>query len=50
MLSLNVNSAREIALKMAQALHFAYGVDENYSFVIAPQNEVSRKLLLEREK
>jgi hypothetical protein len=49
MLNLGTFSAREIALKMAQALHFAYGVDENYSFVIAPQNEVSRKLRLEGE-
>ena len=50
MLNLGTHSAREIALKMAQALHFAYGVDENYAFVIAPQNEVSRKLVLEGER
>ena len=29
-------SPREIAIKMAQALHFAYGVDETFSFEIAP--------------
>jgi hypothetical protein len=33
MLDLGTFSARDIALKMAQALHFAYGVDENYAFV-----------------
>jgi hypothetical protein len=27
---------REIAIKMAQALHFAYGVDDTYTFEIAP--------------
>ena len=30
-------SPREIAIKMAQALHFAYGVDETFSFEIAPK-------------
>jgi hypothetical protein len=30
---------REIATIMARALHFAYGVDQNYSFEIAPQLE-----------
>ena len=29
-------SPREIAIKMAQALHFAYGVDDTYTFEIAP--------------
>ena len=29
-------SPREIAIKMAQALHFAYGVDDTYAFEIAP--------------
>jgi hypothetical protein len=29
-------SPREIAIKMAQALHFAYGVDDTFSFEIAP--------------
>ncbi|CAN2187348.1 hypothetical protein MCEMRE196_00474 [Candidatus Nanopelagicaceae bacterium] len=28
---------REIALKLARALHFAYGVDQSYSFEIGPQ-------------
>ena len=29
-------SPREIAIKMAQALYFAYGVDDTFSFEIAP--------------
>jgi hypothetical protein len=29
-------SPREIALKLANALHFAYGVDQSYSFEIGP--------------
>ena len=29
-------SPREIAIKMAQALHFAYGVDDTYTYEIAP--------------
>ncbi len=45
MLDLGKNEPKEIAIKMAQALHFAYGVDENYSFEIAPQNEVSRRVI-----
>ena len=39
-------SAREIAIKMAQALHFAYGVDETYTFQIAPQ--IDNSLLVAR--
>lgn len=34
---------REIAIKMAQALHFAYGVDDTYSFEIAPKLEIVEK-------
>jgi hypothetical protein len=30
-------SPREIALKLASALHFAYGVDQSYSFEIGPK-------------
>ncbi len=30
-------SPREIALKLARALHFAYGVDQSYSFEIGPK-------------
>lgn len=30
-------SPREIALKLARALHFAYGVDQSYSFEIGPE-------------
>ena len=29
-------SPREIAMKLANALHFAYGVDQSYSFEIGP--------------
>jgi hypothetical protein len=34
---------REIAIKMAQALHFAYGVDETFSFEIAPKLDITEK-------
>ena len=36
-------SPREIAIKMAQALHFAYGVDDTFSFEIAPRLDVAEK-------
>ena len=36
-------SPREIAIKMAQALHFAYGVDETFSFEIAPKLDIAEK-------
>jgi hypothetical protein len=38
-------SPREIAIKMAQALHFAYGVDETYAFKIAPELDVAKNLI-----
>ena len=38
-------SSREIAIKMAQALHFAYGVDETYSFEIAPHLDAAKSLI-----
>jgi hypothetical protein len=38
-------SPREIAIKMAQALHFAYGVDETYSFEIAPHLDAAKTLI-----
>lgn len=37
------SSPKEIATKMAQALHFAYGVDETFSFEIAPKFEIVEK-------
>jgi len=36
-------SPREIAIKMAQALHFAYGVDDTFSFEIPPHLDVAEK-------
>jgi hypothetical protein len=36
-------SPREIAIKMSQALHFAYGVDDTFSFEIAPKLDVAEK-------
>ena len=42
-------SPREIAIKMAQALHFAYGVDETYTFEIGPNLDAARTLLIEME-
>ena len=38
-------SAREIALTMARALHFAYGVDDTYSFQIAPHLDAAKTLI-----
>lgn len=35
-------SSEEIALKMARALHFGYGVDATYFFQIAPDLEVAK--------
>jgi hypothetical protein len=40
-------SPREIAIKMAQALHFVYGVDDTYSFEVAPHLDAA-KLIIER--
>ena len=40
-------SPREIAEIMVKALHFAYGVDETYSFEIAPQLDAVRDLIKE---
>lgn len=36
MLNLNSISAKEIAIRMVRALHFAYGVDDTFSYEIAP--------------
>ena len=41
------SSPREIAEIMVKALHFAYGVDETYSFEIAPQIDAVRELIKE---
>jgi hypothetical protein len=38
-------SPREIAIKMAQALYFAYGVDDSYSFQIAPHLDAAKTLI-----
>ena len=38
-------SPREIAITMAQALHFAYGVDDTYSFEIAPHLDAAKTLI-----
>ena len=43
-LDLSEHSSCDIALKMVQALHFAYGVDDTFSCVMRPENEVSRQL------
>lgn len=40
-------SPREIAEIMVKALHFAYGVDETYTFEIAPQIYAVRDLIKE---
>ncbi len=40
-LDLNKFSSHEIALKMVQALHFAYGVDDTYAVVMRPESEAS---------
>jgi hypothetical protein len=41
------NSPREIAEIMVKALHFAYGVDETYSFELAPQIDAAKDLIKE---
>jgi hypothetical protein len=41
------NSPREIAEIMVKALHFAYGVDETYTFEIAPQIDAAKDLIKE---
>ena len=38
-------SPREIAIKMAQALHFAYGVDDTYTFEIAPPLAITQSAI-----
>jgi hypothetical protein len=43
----STQSPREIAEIMVKALHFAYGVDETYTFEIAPQIEAARDLIKE---
>ena len=43
----SLHSPREIAEIMVRALHFAYGVDETYTFEIAPQIDVVRELIKE---
>lgn len=43
MLDLNKFTSREIAVKMIQALHFAYGVDDTYACTMRPENEASRQ-------
>ena len=40
-------SAREIAEIMVKALHFAYGVDETYTFEIGPKLDAVRDLIKE---
>lgn len=42
-------SSREIAVKMVQALHFAYGVDDTYACVMRPESDVKRRWALENE-
>ena len=37
-------TSEEIALKMARALYFGYGVDDSFLFEIAPRLEVSHNL------
>ena len=43
------SSPREIAEIMVKALHFAYGVDETYSFEIGPKLDAVKSLLIEME-
>ena len=38
-------SPREIAVLMARALHFGYGVDDTYSFEIAPHLDAAKSLI-----
>jgi hypothetical protein len=40
-------SPREIAEIMVKALHFAYGIDETYTFEIAPHIDAVRDLIKE---
>ena len=42
-------SPREIAEIMVKTLHFAYGVDETYTFEIGPKLDAVRTLLIEME-
>ena len=42
-------SPQEIALNMARALHFAYGVDDSYSFQIAPHLDAAKTLISKLE-
>ena len=42
-------SPQEIALIMARALHFAYGVDDSYSFQIAPHLDAAKTLISKLE-
>lgn len=37
MIDLAAMPAREIAIRMVRALHFAYGVDDTFSYEISPQ-------------
>ena len=39
------NSPAEIALMMARALHFGYGVDDTFSFEIAPHLDAAKTLI-----
>ena len=39
MINLSSMSAREIAIRMARALFFAYAVDDSFAFVISPHPE-----------
>lgn len=41
----SIISPREIATIMARALHFAYGVDDTYSFEIAPHLDAAKSLI-----
>ena len=38
-------SPREIAIIMARPLHFAYGVDDTYTFEIAPHLDAAKSLI-----
>ncbi len=48
-LDLGKFSSHQIALKMVQALHFAYGVDDTYACVMRPESEASRQWGLSHE-
>jgi hypothetical protein len=43
------NSPREIAEIMVKALHFAYGVDETYTFEIGPKLDAVKSLIIGME-